>query len=172
VRGHERPREALGGTQRHLASLGDPPGPSGAIRGTPRHSGALRSTHRHSRGHQQTCNFACFSSSATGYALLSFWRISVVSCGDGRCDDHLHAGPRPQVDADVRTLVPASSTMTMWSVPPSASSSQSSRSPSNVMSTGRAPNAQHWSMRPHWDGVVISPWYARSISPRTVSLRS
>ena len=40
------------------------------------------------------------------------------------------------------------------------------------MSTGRAPKAQHWSIRPHADGVVISPWYARSISPRTVILRS
>ena len=25
--------------------------------------------------------------------------------------------------------------------------------------------AQHWSILPHWEGVVISPWYARSISP-------
>ena len=29
-----------------------------------------------------------------------------------------------------------------------------------------------WSIRPQADGVVISPWYARSISPRTVIFRS
>ena len=34
------------------------------------------------------------------------------------------------------------------------------------------PNAQHWSMRPQREGVVISPLYASSISPRMVIFRS
>ena len=33
-------------------------------------------------------------------------------------------------------------------------------------------NLRTWSMRPHFDGVVTSPAYATSISPRVVSLRS
>ena len=36
------------GHERHLASLGGPPGPSGALRCDPRHSEALRGTQEHS----------------------------------------------------------------------------------------------------------------------------
>jgi len=48
----------------------------------------------------------------------------------------------------------------------------STKSPSYTICTGRLPKAHAWSIRPHRLGVMISPLYAYSMTPRVVILRS